>query len=226
MKVALLHGFPLDERMWEPQREALHDHDVIAPHLYSLGKSMDEWARRAAEQVEGPVVAVGASMGGYCAQRLLAQADVRALVLVGSRADADPPERRRARDETIRLIREEGVERLWETQRPRLFPEDADDRAIERARELTLEQDPEELATGVAAMRDRPDSTALVREVEAPVLVAVGEHDPFFSAEEAQALAASAQQGRAHLFAGCGHLASLQRPDEFNRVLKEFLGNV
>ena len=226
MKVALLHAFPLDERMWEPQHEALDGHELIAPHLYSLGETMDDWARRVAEEVEWPVVAVGASMGGYCAQRLLAHADVRALVLAGSRADADTPERRQARDETIRLIREEGVERLWETQRPRLFSEDANENAVERARALTLEQDPEELATGVAAMRDRPDSTALVREAEAPVLVAVGEHDPFFSADEAQALAASARRGRAHVFAGCGHLLSLERPDEFNRVLRELLEGV
>ncbi len=226
MKVALLHAFPLDERMWEPQHEALDGHELIAPHLYSLGETMDDWARRVAEEVEWPVVAVGASMGGYCAQRLLAHADVRALVLAGSRADADTPERRQARDETIRLIREEGVERLWETQRPRLFSEDANENAVERARALTLEQDPEELATGVAAMRDRPDSTALVREAEAPVLVAVGEHDPFFSADEAQALAASARRGRAHVFAGCGHLPSLERPDEFNRVLRELLEGV
>jgi 3-oxoadipate enol-lactonase len=226
VKIALLHAFPLDERMWERQLGALNGHEPVAPHLYSLGETMDEWARRVAEQVEGPVVAVGASMGGYCAQRLLAHADVRGLVLAGSRADADPPERRQARDDTIRLIREEGIDRLWEAQRPRLFSEDADEAVVERARALTLEQDPEELVTGVAAMRDRPDSTALVRETEAPVLIAVGEHDPFFPAEEAVALAASARNGRAHVFQGLGHLASLERPDEFNRVLVDFLSGL
>jgi pimeloyl-ACP methyl ester carboxylesterase len=226
VKIALLHAFPLDERMWEVQRTALDGHDLLAPHLYSLGTSMDEWARRVAEQADGPLVAIGVSMGGYCAQRLLAHADVRALVLAGARADADPPERRQARDDTIRLIREEGVERLWETQRPRLFAEDADERVVERARTLALEQDPEELVTGVAAMRDRPDSTELVRGTEAPVLVAVGELDPFFPAEEAEALAVSARNGRAQVFPGCGHLASLERPDEFNRVLLDFLSDV
>jgi pimeloyl-ACP methyl ester carboxylesterase len=226
VKIALLHAFPLDERMWERQLGALNGYEPIAPHLYSLGETMDDWARRVAEQVGGPVVAVGASMGGYCAQRLLAHADVRGLVLAGSRTDADPPERRQARDETIRLIREEGVERLWEAQRPRLFSEDADEAVVERARALTLQQDSEELVTGVAAMRDRPDSTALVRETEAPVLIAVGEHDPFFPAEEAVALAASARNGRAHVFQGRGHLASLERPDEFDRLLVDFLNDL
>jgi pimeloyl-ACP methyl ester carboxylesterase len=226
VKVALLHAFPLDERMWEGQRSVLDGHEPIAPHLYSLGETMDDWARRVAELAGGPVVAVGASMGGYCAQRLLAHGDVRALVLVGARAEADPPERRQAREETIRLIREEGVERLWEAQRPRLFAEEAAEDVVERARALTLAQDPEELVAGVAAMRDRSDSTALVRETEAPVLVAVGEHDPFFAAEEARELAASARNGRAHVFDGCGHLASLERPDDFNRVLADFLDDL
>ena len=227
MNVALLHAFPFDERMWEPQHDALSGHDVIAPRLYLLGRSMDEWARRVAERLNGePVVAVGASMGGYCALRLLAHADVRGLVLAGSRVDADPPERRQAREETIRIALEEGVEALWEAQRPRLFPEDAEPEVVQRARALALEQDPEELATGVAAMRDRPDSTELVQETEAPVLVGRGEHDSFLSAEEAEAAAGSARSGRAHTFPRCGHLPSMERPDDFNRLLLDFLRGV
>jgi pimeloyl-ACP methyl ester carboxylesterase len=223
MRVVLLHAFPFDERMWEPQLAALGEHEVLAPHLYGLGTSMDDWAAGVAERVGGEVAVVGASMGGYCAQRLLAHADVRALVLVGARAGADPPDRRQVRDETIRLIREEGVGALWEKQRPVLFPENADEGVVARARALALEQDPEELASGVAAMRDRPDSTEPVRETDARLLVARGEHDPFLSAEEAEALASSARDGRSYTFAGCGHLPSLERPDELNELLTEFL---
>ena len=219
MKLVYLHAFPFDERMWGRRYGT-------APSLYRLGPSIDGWAQRIAAEVDGPMFAVGASMGGYCAQRLLAHADVRALVLVGSRADADTPERRQAREETIRLIETEGVEALWEKQRPALFPEDADEEVVARARALALEQDPGELVTGVAAMRDRPDSTGLVQETAARVLVARGEHDPFLSAQEAEALAAGARNAHLHTFAGCGHLPSLERPDEFDRVLEEFLAGV
>ena len=215
MTNVFLHAFPFDERMWD-------GFDGLAPRLYGLGESMDDWAEAIASQGEDLSV-VGASMGGYCGLRLLAHRDVRALVLVGARAGADPPERRQARDDTIRLIREEGLERLWEVQRPLLFPEDADPQVIERARAIVLGQDPEQLANGVAAMRDRPDSTPALRETNARVLVARGEQDPFLSAEEAAQMAASARDGRTHTFAGCGHLPSLERPDEFRRVLEDFL---
>jgi pimeloyl-ACP methyl ester carboxylesterase len=216
--VVWLHAFPLDERMWE--REG------VAPRLYGRGASIDGWAQQIAAEVDGPLALVGASMGGYCAQRLLVHGDVRALVLVGSRAGADPPDRRQARDETIRLIREEGIDALWEKQRPALLAADADPAVVERARELVLSQDLDELATAVAAMRDRPDSTDLLRQTEAPVLVARGEHDGFLGADEARAISAAARNGSTHTFAGSGHLPSLERPEEFNRVVEEFLAGV
>jgi pimeloyl-ACP methyl ester carboxylesterase len=214
--VVWLHAFPLDERMWE--REG------VAPRLYGRGTSIDGWAQQISAEVDGPLALVGASMGGYCAQRLLAYADVRALVLVGARAGGDSPERRQARDETIRLIRKEGLEALWGKQQPALFAPDADPAVVERARQLLLSQDPEELTTAVAAMRDRPDSTDLLRQTDAPVLVARGEHDGFLTAEEAREMAAAAQNGTTHTFAESGHLPSLERPEEFNRVVEEFLG--
>jgi pimeloyl-ACP methyl ester carboxylesterase len=219
VKIVLLHAFPFDERMWGEQPPALGEHEVLIPHLYGLGATMDDWARSIAGL--GADAAVGASMGGYCAQRLLEHADVRALVLVGSRAEPDTPERLEARNQTIALVQEQGVEALWERQRPVLFREDAEEGVVERARAIALAQDAEELATAVAAMRDRPDSTELVRRTDAKVLVARGEHDPFLSADEARSLSASF-----HTFEGCGHLPSLERPEEFKLVLEEFFQGV
>jgi 3-oxoadipate enol-lactonase len=98
MKIVLLHALPLDERMWEPQRRALEGYDVLAPNLYALGGSVDAWADGVLAQGEGELVVVGASMGGYCGLALARRAPehILGLVLAGSRADADPEERRAA----------------------------------------------------------------------------------------------------------------------------------
>jgi pimeloyl-ACP methyl ester carboxylesterase len=218
MNVLYLHAFPLDERMWEPE---------TGPHLYSLGSTMEEWAEAILETYTEPFAAVGVSMGGYCAYAL-AQSPylVEALVVVGARADPDTPERRQARDATIRKLREEGVEAVWEEMQPRLFSENAPAEVVGRARAIALDLDAEELARGVAAMRDRKDSTELVSQFQGPVLVAVGDGDPFFSVEEARALADLAPRGRLHVFEGCGHLPPLEQPDAFKRVLDEFLAGV
>ena len=211
--------------MWEPQREALVGHDVVAPDLYGLGgASMDEWAREILPRVEGDFVLVGASMGGYCALAVtrLAPERVRALVLVGSRADPDTPERREARGATIESIRTGGAEALWEEMRPRLFADDSDPAVVERARRLALDREPDGLMRALEAIRDRPDSTDVVESLDAPLLVAVGDRDPYVPVEVAEALAARARDGRIAVYHS-GHLLNLERPDEFNRALSSLL---
>ena len=101
MNVVLLHAFPLDERMWEPQLQVL-DEDVYVPNFYDLGgNSVDGWAEHVLERVDGDLVAVGASLGGYVAMAMARAAPdrVKRLLLAGARATADPPERRAAREE-------------------------------------------------------------------------------------------------------------------------------
>ena len=222
MNVVLLHAFPLDERMWHPQRDALDGFDVIAPRLYGRGPSMDEWASALLRELDGDLVAVGASMGGYCALALARQAPgrIRGVVLAGSRPDPDTDERRAARAETIELIRREGAEGLWRSMRPRLFPPEAPAEVVDRARAVVRDQNPDELVDAVEAIRDRPDSTAVARELGDALLVAVGSRDPFVSVEEARTFAAEAPVA---VFEGAGHLPSLERPEQFNHVLRDFL---
>ena len=223
MKVVLLHAFPLDERMWEPQQQALEGDEVHAPRLYGAGRTVDELADAVVRDVpDGELVVVGASMGGYAALALARKAPerVRGLVLVGARPDPDTEERRRARADTIELIRNEGAEGLWRALRPRLFPPEARAEVVERARAITVEQDPDGLVAAVEAMRDRPDATDVARSFGDRLLVAVGSRDPFVSVDEAYAFGEGAA---ATVFEGSGHLPNMERPEEFNHVVMDFL---
>lgn len=211
----LLHAFPLDERMWEPQREALAEHEVIAPRLYGRGPTMDAWADSVAGETEGELAVVGASMGGYCALALARRVPerVRALLLLGARPDADSEERRAGRADTIELIRDEGAEGLWRTMVPKLFGDEsaADGRLLFR--------DPDGLVGAVEAIRDREDSTRVAREFGGPLQFVVGESDPFVSPGELR-------EFDVREIAGAGHLVNLERPVEFNGILRDFLARV
>jgi pimeloyl-ACP methyl ester carboxylesterase len=221
MRVLLLHALPLDERMWEPQVAALDEHEVVTPNLYSLaGQSMDMWAIDLLREVWGEVVVVGASMGGYAALALARYAPerVRALVLAGSRADADSEERKADRMETIERIQQGGAAALWEKMEP-LLTAGASEDVVRRIHGLALGQQAEDLVRAVRAIRDRPDSTSVVAELDAPVLVLTGELDGLIPPDEARALAATARNGRAVILEGVGHLPSLQQPDRFNAEL-------
>jgi pimeloyl-ACP methyl ester carboxylesterase len=215
VKVLLLHALPLDERMWEPQRDALRDHDVVAPRLYGRGRTMDAWAQSIADDVDGEVAVVGASMGGYCGLALarLAPERVRGLLLAGSRPDADSPERRAGRADTIELIRREGAEGLWRFMVPKLF---ADERHADAS---LMHRDPEDLIAAVEAIRDRDDSTELARNFNGPLQFVVGEHETFVQPGELA-------EFDIRVVPEAGHLVNIERPNEFNAILQEFLARV
>jgi pimeloyl-ACP methyl ester carboxylesterase len=204
VNVLFLHAWPPDERMWAPQLEAVRDEgfEPIVPRLYGRGPSMDGWAAQLLGEIDGQFVAVGASMGGYCALALARRAPERVvgLVLVGSRAAADTDERRRFRDEMVVRLQSEGVWPELETDVP------ADD-----------------LAVAQEAMRDRPDLTSVVSSFGGPLLVCVGEADEIVSVEEAREIADTALRGSLEVFAGAGHLLSIEQPEQFNAVLLAFL---
>lgn len=215
MTVLLLHALPLDERMWEPQRAILGDHDVVTPRLYGRGRTMDAWAESIAGEVDGELMVVGASMGGYCALALARRVPdrVRALLLVGARPDGDSPERRAGRADTIELIRREGADGLWNMMLPKLF---ADTSVADKS---LLFRDPDGLIAAIEAIRDRPDSTQLARTFPGPLQFVVGEHEAFVTADELT-------EFDIREVADSGHLVNLERPDDFNAILREFLSRV
>lgn len=210
MTVVFLHAFPLDERMWPP--------GAAAPRLYGLGRTMDEWAAAVLEAHPGRLVLVGASMGGYAALAAARRAPERVagLVLAGSRPEADTPERRAKRAETIATARERGAEGVWETMAPGLFREDSDPAVVERARALALDRTEDELVTAIEAIRDRADSSDVWRSLAGRRLTIVGDGDPYVPVADARAF-----DPEAVVLPECGHLPALERPAEFRRLLDE-----
>ena len=208
MTVVFLHAFPLDERMWTA--------DASAPRLYGLGRSMDDWADAVLEAYPGRLVLVGASMGGYAALAAARRARDRlaGLLLVGSRPEPDTPERYAKRAETIAIAREGGGEGVWEAMRESLFTEDSDLDVVARARKLALARTGDELVTALEAIRDRPDSTEEYRALGDRALTVVGDRDPFVPVEDAKRF-----EPDAVVVPDTGHLVSLERPDEFGRIL-------
>jgi len=210
VRVVLVHAFPLDDRMWMPQTEALDDEDVYVPYLYGLGgNSVDGWAEHVLERTEGELLVVGASLGGYVALAMarISPDRVGALLLAGARAAADTPDRKALREEMLRVVRKEGIEG-WNRE---FSPPGPEDRTTE------------ELVQGIEALRDRRDATEVVTEFEGPLVVVVGDQDEILPVDEARQIADSAPDGGLEVVEGAGHLVSVDAPERFNEILLELL---
>jgi pimeloyl-ACP methyl ester carboxylesterase len=228
----LLHAFPLDARMWDGVRERLGEgrRPFLAPTLPGSAhrNTIGEWADEVLALTEEPLVPIGVSVGGYLAFELWRRASERipALVLADTRAEAEPAEGRETRDRTIAEIREGGAEALWRGLEDQVLAAGASREVRDRAREIVLGRDPDDLVATVEAIRDRADSTGTARTITAPALVVVGEEDALVPLADAAALANALPQGRLRAIPGAGHLAPLERPEAFATVVSAFLEEV
>lgn len=249
--LVLLHAFPLNRKMWQPQVEALAQGDggeaavrrIITPDYPGFGRSPRPIAgpdiRYYAEEVLGlldnlhleRVVLGGLSMGGYvalAAWRLFPER-IAALVLADTRPDADPEEAKETRNAVARKVAEGGVGVLPDLQMERLLSPatlEGNPELVERVRELILESSPDGVVAALGAMRERPDSTDLLPKITVPVLAIGGEDDGLCPPEVMGAMAERIPDSRHVTLKDAGHLSNLENPQGFNDALRSFLGGL
>lgn len=242
--LVLLHAFPLNGRMFEPQMEAFSDgRRVVAPDYPGFGRSPRTPAqpdvRYYAEGIERlldrleleRVVLGGVSMGGYVAfecMRLFPER-VSGLILANTRPDPDSEEMRENRKKMARRVADDGVEVLIELQMERLLaPQtlERNEEVVEKVRAMILESSPTGVVAALGAMRDRPDSTPLLAKIEVPTLVIGGEEDGISSPEVMGAMAEKIPNSRHVTLTGAGHLSNLEAAKGFNAAVRELLGGL
>ena len=233
----LLHAFPLDARMWEPQIEALATQvPVAAPNAPGFGGSllsgqvttMDDVADRAAEAMDAAglerAVVCGLSMGGYAALAFWRRHRVRVagLILANTRAGADDGEGRERRRTLAERLRSEGHGFLVESPPP-LLSDGAPDELWAWIKGNIAEQPPEAIAAASLGMAERPDSTGDLGTIDVPTLVVTSTGDTLIPAAATEPMASQISGARLEVVAGAGHLTNLETPEAFNRLLHEHL---
>ncbi len=236
----LLHGFPLDRTMWAHQVGTLARWRRIAPDFRGAGASdapdggyaISVWADDVVRLldrlgVERAVVA-GLSMGGYVAFELWRRCRERimGLILADTRADADSAEARRRREEMIAAARSGGAAAVAERMVPLLLggsTRRAQPLLVEQVREMIGRASVPGLIGTIGAIRDRPDSTALLPSIDVPTLVIVGEEDEATPPSLSRAMAAAIPGAAFTMIPGAGHVSPLEAPITVTRVIAEFL---
>ena len=239
--LVLVHGFPMDRRIWAAQASALAGvARLIAPDLRGFGETPGAGAAATMDDYADDVLALldalglrtavvgGVSMGGYVAMALHRRAPdrVRALVLVDTRGGPDSAEGRSARDAMIAMAREKGAGAVAQQMIGRLVTPGFDAQRRKALTDLMAAQSVDGIAAGLAAIRDRPDSRPGVARVAVPTLVVCGAEDVITPPAESEALHAAIPGSRLVLVPGAGHLPNMERPREFNKALRGFVAEL
>jgi 3-oxoadipate enol-lactonase len=248
--ILFVHGFPLSHGMWSGQLEPLAKRfRVIAPDLRGFGASemtpgdassavttMRQLADDCAAVVEqlcggGPVVLCGLSMGGYVAWQFAKYhgAKLRALVLCDTKAAGDTPEAAETRRKMAEHVTKHGTGAVAEAMPGKLFAAAThkEQPAVVAAIRRTIEgTNPVGLAAAQRGMAAREDVRGELAKIGVPTLVVVGREDGISPPEEMREIAQAIPGAEFHVIEGAGHMAPLELPDVFNRLLVEFVERV
>jgi pimeloyl-ACP methyl ester carboxylesterase len=245
LPVLLIHGFPFSSRMWRPQLESLSGQArLLAPDLPGFGDSpvgeppynVDLLAEDCLSvldtlDITEPAVVGGLSMGGYVALAFarLFPDRMRGLMLLSTRAGADSAEGKANRDKSIAQVEQNGPSVITEGMYPKfLAPNNytAKPEIATELKEIMKGATREGVVAALTAMRDRPDSTELLKTISVPTLVIHGREDQVIPFSEAEVMAKAIANSELHLIDNAGHLPNLEQPAEFNRYVGEFLKKV
>jgi 3-oxoadipate enol-lactonase len=238
----LLHGFPLNSKMWQPQLDGLADvARVLAPDMRGFGESeaipgpypMDTLADGLAGLLDTlginePVIVCGLSMGGYVTMAFQRRHPTRlnGMILAATRADADSEEMKQTRTAMIEAAREQGVQAVIERMLPKIMAPQTYERRpelVEQVRAI-MEQTTLEGATGaLEGMRERPNSMDVLKTVDCPALVLYGADDQIMPRSAAEAMRNALPQGKLEVIGEAGHLLNMEQPEAFNNAVRHYL---
>lgn len=223
----LLPGMLCDAALWQPQLAALGDVAEIAVGDLTRADSLEAMAEAVLERAPARFALAGLSMGGYLCFEIMRRAPgrVERLALLATSARADTAEQKQRRLDLIDLAETGSFKGLT----PRLLPhwvhaDRLEDRAfVATVTAMTQRVGRDAFIRQQRAVMQRPDSRPGLARIRVPTLVLCGRQDLVTPVEMAREIAADIAVARLIVVEDCGHLATLEKPDEVNQALRAWL---
>jgi 3-oxoadipate enol-lactonase len=181
--------------------------------------------------VRQEIVLCGLSMGGYIAFAFYRKyaARLAGLILTATRAAADTPQARLARDQSAELARLQGVQAVVDAMLPKLVAPatiQTQPELVEQARQIVAAISLEGILGDLAALKERPDSTPTLAEIHVPALVLHGAEDQIIPLQEVEAMHAAIRGSVLEVIPDAGHLPNLENPVAFNAAVRLFFNSL
>jgi len=232
--ILMIHGAGQSSATWEYQVDTLKSHpefNLLILDLPGHGTSEGGGCKSISEYTDfvkdfsdtlglQKLILVGHSMGGGIAQVFTIDYPERvyACVLVGTGA------RLRVAKETLLAVKN-NYEVFCEVAPTRSFASSSPEKLKIKFKE-GLERTPQEISYRDLMACDEFDIVDEVGTIKVPALIISGEEDVLTPVKYGKYLNHKIRGSRLHVIKGAGHFVMQEKPDEFNRVLLEFLDSL
>ncbi len=241
----LLHAFPLNRGMWQPQIEALtaRNFRTITPDLRGFGEShsfadinsMEDMAKDIGElfetlKIEKALIG-GLSMGGYVLFEFfkLFPEKCAALIFCDTTFSADSDEKKEQRMDLIEKIEKNGNDVLIEEMLPNLISDFTKENKKDLVREIEKmfsETNPIAAIAALRGMAERKDHKKLLAEINVLTLLIFGEFEALIKPDDITEMNENIKGSLLVKIKNAGHYSNLEQPGQFNSALIDFAAEV
>lgn len=227
MQIVLLPGLLCDASVWAAQVADLKAHADVAVADLSRYDSLADMARSALSLRQGPIVAIGHSMGARVALEMVRLAPERIARLglldtgVHPRRDAEEA----SRQALVDLAFEQGMGALADQWLPPMVHEAraTDDALMARLKAMVMRYTPEQHRGQIRALLDRPDPRPLLSTISCPTLVMVGRQDRWSPPAQHEEIAAAIPNAELVVIEDSGHMTPVEQPEQVSLELLRWL---
>ena len=237
-RVILLHGWACNSSFWHHQISALaethqviaidfrgHGHSSIPQSGYTIARLTADIRELIVQLELSPAIVIGHSMGGMVAQQyaILHPEDVNRLILIATAAN----------DTGKALIsvaiadeeKKTDYRHSFNTHFGHWFTSNSSPKLMSWVRDQML-QTPEEVALSLVDSYRDLDLRSRLPSINLPTLVIGARDDTSTPSTASEVIAGSIPEARCIVIDGAGHFVQLERPDEVNDVIREFVSHV
>lgn len=227
-QLILIPGLASNHVMWRaqlavmPTRYRAHVSDVA-----SRCDTIEGMAAALLREHPGDLILCGASMGGIIAMQAAHQATnrIRGLALLGTSARPETDDMRALRETAIGFFASGRAGEVLRANVPMAFHSSRarDMVLVQRYIDFVLEAGADQLIRQNRAIMSRPDARRFLPSLDCPALVMWGDSDQLTPPEANREIATLLPRAEAVELAQCGHMLTMEQPEQVNRQLLRWL---
>ena len=235
--LVLVHGFLGSSEMWRPQIKFFKDNfRVIAPALPGFGRSSSINSCDSIECMAESIInllkkkkikkfnLLGHSMGGMIVQEIakIMGENIMKLICYGTGPRGNIPGRFETIDQSREKLKINGLKDTAQRIAKTWFVEEDKSKYFYLCEEAGKQTSIEAADNGLVAMKNWSGIENL-KNIKNETLIVWGDQDKAYNFNQVEALNDNIPNCNLEIIKGCSHNVHLEKPDEFNTIVSEFL---
>ena len=235
--LVLVHGFLGSSEMWRPQIKFFKDSfRVIAPAIPGFGESNTIDSCNSIECMAKAILSLlekkeiknfnllGHSMGGMIVQEMtkLAGNKILKLICYGTGPRGNIPGRFETIDQSREKLKTNGLEFTANRIAKTWFVDEERAKYFYLCDQAGKQASMEATDNGLIAMKNW-DGVENLKNIKNETLIVWGDQDKAYNFDQIETLSSNIPNSNLKIINGCSHNVHLEKPDEFNIIVEEFL---